>query len=86
MTDESKAKLEQIKLALKAEKDANKLLADGAKALEKAKEDEKDEKDEKAEKEAKKATYKALIAENKDATTVAKLASVVDKLLKELSK
>ena len=80
MTQESKAKLEQIKAALKAEKDANKLLADGAKALEKAKADEK------AEKEAKKATYKALIAENKDATTVAKLASVVDKLIKELSK
>ena len=42
--------------------------------------------DEKAEKEAKKLAYKALIAENKAATTVAKLASVVDNLLKELSK
>ena len=80
MTPESKAKLEQIKAALKAEKDASKLLADGAKALEKAKADEK------AEKEAKKLAYDALIAENKAATTVAKLASVVDNLLKELSK
>ena len=80
MTPESKAKLEQIKAALKAEKDASKLLADEVKTLAKPKADEKDEK------EAKKATYKALIAENKDATTVAKLASVVDKLLKELSK
>ena len=58
----------------------NKLMADGVKALEKAKADEK------AEKEAKKLAYDALIAENKAATAVAKLASVVDNLLKELSK
>ena len=83
MTPESKAKLEQIKAALKAEKDASKLLADEVKASAKAKEGEKAEK---AEKEAKKLAYDALIAENKAATTVAKLASVVDNLLKELSK
>ena len=58
----------------------NKLMADGVKALEKAKADEK------ADKKAKKLAYDALIAENKAATTVAKLASVVDNLLKELSK
>ena len=80
MTLESKAKLEQIKAALKAEEDASKLMADEVKTLAKAKADEK------AEKEAKKATYKALIAENKDATTVTKLNAVMDKLLKELSK
>ena len=80
MTPESKAKLEQIKAALKAEEDASKLMADEVKTLAKAKAGEK------AEKEAKKATYKALIAENKDATTVTKLNAVMDKLLKELSK
>ena len=80
MTPESKAKLEQIKAALKAEEDASKLMADEVKTLAKAKADEK------AEKEAKKATYKALIAENKDATTITKLNAVMDKLLKELSK
>ena len=37
-------------------------------------------------KEAKKLVYKALIAENKAANTVAKLASVLDNLLKELAK
>lgn len=48
---------------------------------------EKSEKaDEKADKKEKKLAYKALIAENKAATTVAKLASVVDNLLKELSR
>ena len=80
MTDESKALLDRIKLALKAEKDASKLMTDGVKAFEKAKADEK------ADKEAKKLAYKALIAENKDATTVTKLNAVVDKLLKELAK
>ena len=55
-------------------------LADGAKALEKAKADEK------AEKEAKKLAYDALISENKAATTVTKLNAVMDKLLKWLSK
>ena len=80
MTDESKTKLEQIKAALKAEEDASKLMADEVKTLTKAKADEK------AEKKAKKETYKALIEENKDATTVTKLNAVMDKLLKELSK
>ena len=80
MTPESKAKLEQIKLGLKAEEDASKLMADEVKTLAKAKAAEK------TEKEAKKLTYKALIAENKDATTVTKLNAVVDKLLKELAK
>ena len=80
MTPESKAKLEQIKAALKAEDDASKLMADEVKTLAKAKADEK------AEKKAKKLAYEALIAENKAATTAAELASVVDKLLKELSK
>ena len=80
MTPESKAKLEQIKAALKAEKDANKPLADEVKTLAKAKADEK------AEKKAKKLAYDALIAENKAATTVTKLNAVMDKLLKELSK
>ena len=74
MTPESKAKLEQIKLALKAAKDAEKAAEKSEKA------------DEKAEKEAKKLAYKELIAENKAATTIAKLNAVVDKLLKELSK
>ena len=80
MTPESKAKLEQIKAALKAEEDASKLMADEVKALAKTKADEK------AEKKAKKATYEALIAENKAATTIAKLNSLMDKLLKELAK
>ena len=80
MTPESKAKLEQIMAALKAEEDESKLMADEVKTLAKAKADEK------ADKEAKKLVYKALIAENKAATTVAKLASVLDNLLKELAK
>ena len=53
---------------------------DEVKTLAKAKADEK------ADKEAKKLAYKALIAENKAANTVAKLASVLDNLLKELAK
>ena len=74
MTPESKAKLEQIKAALKAAKDAGKAAEKSEKA------------DEKADKEAKKETYKALIAENKAATTVTKLNAVMDRLLKELAK
>ena len=80
MTPESKAKLEQIKAALKAEEDASKLMADEVKTLAKAKADEK------ADKKAKKQAYDALIEENKAATTVTKLSAVMDKLLKELAK
>ena len=65
--------------------DASKALLELVKAKRKA--DKEAEKEVvKAEKKAKKETYEALIAENKAATTIAKLNSLMDKLLKELAK
>ena len=74
MTDESKALLQQIKLALKAEKDSAKLMADTIKASEKA------------EKDAEKVKTDGLLADLEKSTTVNQIIKALVKYFKKEAK